>query len=272
MGKDIALVYMVAGVSSRFGGRIKQLVKVTETETLIEYSLKQALYSDFTKIVFIVGDKTEAPFKEKFGEKFSGIPVFYAFQKFDILKRDRPWGTADALCCAKEFIDCPFVVCNGDDLYGRNTFRTLVEHLKKEECGAVVGYRLADTLPEKGAVNRGIFKVKEGYIQSLTETIGIEKSKLDERKLGEEDLCSMNIFAFYPEVINYLYDKVEEIKRKNIGNRTIECFLPEEVSNLVKDGKTKIRIYPATDRWFGVTNPGDEETIRKEIRECSGKI
>ena len=118
--KDIALVYMVAGMSSRFGGKIKQFAKVgPEGETLIEYSLNQAIPAGFTKIVFIVGNKTEKPFKEMFGDSYKGIPIKYASQNFDSASRDKPWGTTDALCSAKELLDCPFIICNGDDLYGK---------------------------------------------------------------------------------------------------------------------------------------------------------
>mgnify|MGYP001614605345 FL=1 len=130
---DIALVYMVAGLSSRFGGKIKQFAKVgPKGETIIEYSLNQALPEGFTKIIFIVGNKTEKPFRDMFGESYKGIPIFYSQQKFNEEEREKPWGTADALCSAKDVINCPFVVCNGDDIYGAETFRILVNHLKNK--------------------------------------------------------------------------------------------------------------------------------------------
>lgn len=120
MPKEIALVYMVAGISSRFMGKIKHFAIVgSRGETLIEYSLKQALPSGFSKIIFIVGNKTEKPFREKFGNSYNGIPVYYALQFYDESLRDKPWGTTDALCSIKSLIDCPFVICNGDDLYGK---------------------------------------------------------------------------------------------------------------------------------------------------------
>ena len=157
MKKEIAIVYMVAGISSRFGGRIKQFAKVGPSEeTLIEYSLNQALKAGFAKIIFVVGNMTEKPFKERFGDNYRGIPVYYALQKFDPKKRSRPWGTSDALCSIKEIIDCPFVVCNGDDIYGKNTFKTLFNHLKESNEEATVGFRLNEAIPEKGAVKRAI--------------------------------------------------------------------------------------------------------------------
>ena len=127
------VVYMVAGLSARFGGKIKQFAKIgPNDETLIEISVNQALKAGFDKIIFIVGEKTEAPFKEKFGEEHKGISVKYALQTYDPKFRDRPWGAADALCVAKNLIDDSFVVCNGDDLYGEETFRILLNHLKEK--------------------------------------------------------------------------------------------------------------------------------------------
>jgi len=129
--KDIALVYMVAGMSSRFNGKIKQFAKVGRNgETLIEVSLQQALRAGFSKIVFIVGEKTEKPFKEMFGEEYKGVPIFYVFQGFDSNIRDKPWGTVEAVVKIKEVVNCDFVVCNGDDLYGEFAFRKCVEHLE----------------------------------------------------------------------------------------------------------------------------------------------
>ena len=129
--KEIAIVYMVAGISSRFGGKIKQFAQVgPNNETLIEISMKQAMRAGFRKIIFIVGNLTEKTFKEKFKSEFQNIPISYAIQSYDERERDKPWGTAEALCSVIPFINCPFVVCNGDDLYGENSFKVLCDHLK----------------------------------------------------------------------------------------------------------------------------------------------
>jgi len=157
--KDIAIVYLVAGISKRFGGKIKQLVKVGPNgESFIEYSLNQALSTGFSKIIFVVGEHTEKLFKERFGEDYKGVSVDYAFQKFDKEKRDRPWGTGDAPCSLIEMgIDCPFVICNGDNIYGNNTLRTLHNHLLESNDAATIGSKLINRVPETGTVNRGIF-------------------------------------------------------------------------------------------------------------------
>ncbi|MEK6859875.1 MAG: sugar phosphate nucleotidyltransferase, partial [Nanoarchaeota archaeon] len=203
MENQIALVFMVAGISSRFGGKIKQFAKVTDTETLIEYSLNQALKSGFSKIIFIVGNKTQFPFKEKFGNEYKGIPVEYALQTYDETKRDKPWGTTDALCSIRDIINCPFIVCNGDDIYGKNTFRILFNHLKnnKNNDDATAGYKLIEVLPEKGGVNRGIFNIENNYVKDMNETFNIEKSNLSATNTNSDDLCSMNIFALHPRTL-----------------------------------------------------------------------
>lgn len=269
--KDVAIVYMVAGMSSRFGGKIKQFAKVGPSgETLIEYSLNQALSAGFNKIIFIIGNKTEQGFKEMFGDNYKGIPVLYAKQSFDPEIRDKPWGTADSLCCAKDLIDCGFVVCNGDDIYGETTFEILFNHLQEKEDCATIGYRLGSVLSNKIGVNRGIYSIdEEDYLIDLTETFDIKSDKLGSMGLKENDLCSMNIFALYPSTLRLLEKKLILFKEKNLGHRTAECLLPEELSKLIKQGSTKMKIYPTPDQWFGITCPEDEEGVRKFILEQS---
>jgi NDP-sugar pyrophosphorylase family protein len=263
MTKDIAIVYMVAGISSRFGGKIKQFAKVgPNDETLIEYSLKQALAAGFTKIVFIVGNKTEEPFKEKFGDNFNGIPVLYARQGFDPEERDRPWGTCDAVCTVKDVLDCPFVVCNGDDLYGIKVFKILYDHLQNSEEAATVGYRLEVVLPESGTVNRGIFEIDENNcIKAITEAFNISREDLKLQKLS--DSCSMNIFALYPETVSLLTNKLESFKEQNKGDRKIECLIQHKLTELIQEKRLSIKLYPVSEPWIGVTNPGDEEKVKE---------
>jgi NDP-sugar pyrophosphorylase family protein len=264
---ELALVYMVAGMSSRFLGNIKQFAIIGDNgETLIERSLKQALPAGFTKIIFIVGNKTEIPFKEKFGNNYKGIPIYYALQRYDEAKRERPWGTTDALCSAKPFLDCPFVVCNGDDLYGENSFKILTEHLKKFNTCATLGFKLGTCLSEKGTVNRGIFQMKGNIVTELKENFGIEKSNLKQKNLKEDSLCSQNIFVLQPEVVNELASILKEFKEKNKEDRKIEALLPEDISSLIKQKKIVMNLYTTPDIWMGVTNPGDEEIVREKLR------
>ncbi len=268
--KEMALVYMVAGLSSRFGGKIKQFAKVgSNDETLIECSLNQALTAGFSKIIFIVGNKTQKPFRKKFGNSYHGIPIFYALQKFDEKKRDRPWGSVGALCAIKDIIDCPFVVCNGDDLYGKETFQILAKHLQNKSTNATVGYKLGNVLPE-GSVNRGIFESNpNNTVNSLREVFDITRGNLKEKALSEEDLCSMNIFALQPEVIDNLNFILQDFKEKNTGDRKIECLLPQELGNLIKSNKLTIYLYPTENNWMGITNPGDELKVREQLSKIN---
>lgn len=265
---------MVAGLSSRFDGKIKQFAIVGPNgETLIEYSLNQALLAGFNKIIFVVGEKTEKQFKEKFSNNYKGFPVYYAFQHLDD-KRDRPWGTLDALCSALPLIKEPFVVCNGDDIYGKNSFKILFDHLKKENEensknlreNAALGYKLKNALPETGKVNRGIFRVDNDFVEEIEEIFDITKSNLEEKNLKPDSLCSMNLFALFPETVLELNTILKKFKEKYKGDRRIECFLPVELSNLIKTNKIKMKIYQTKDNWFGITNPEDEIIVREKLK------
>ena len=265
---DIPIVYMVAGLSSRFGGKIKQFAKVgPNNETLIEYSLNQALKAGFNKIIFVVGNNTEKPFKEMFRNTYKGIPVQYTYQKYNPLERDKPWGTVDALCSIKEIINCGFVICNGDDIYGESSFKILFDHLKEKDTSATVGYNLLKVLPEKGTVNRGIFEAKDNKIASIKEIFNISKENLSEKGLNENSLANMNIFAFQPEVLEKLNKTLIEFKEKYKGDRKIECLLPTEINNLIKNSELIIELYPTSEKWLGITNPEDEFKVKQELQK-----
>ena len=270
MTEDLALVYMVAGISSRFGGKIKQFARVgPKDETLIELSLAQALPAGFSKIIFIVGNMTEQPFREMFGNNYKGTPIEYATQKYDESERDRPWGTTDAICAAKDLLTCPFVICNGDDLYGAKTFKLLVKHLKTKTTCATIGYRLGDVLSEHGSVNRGIFRVKGSKLESITEVLDITEENIAEKNLTKENSCSQNIFALYPSTVDLLYDLLVKFKQEHQGNRKKEALLPEHLNNLIKEGKIEMDLYKTPEKWYGVTNPEDEPALREILKKQS---
>lgn len=270
---NISIVYMVAGLSSRFGGKVKAFAKVgPNDETLIEYSLNQAISSGINKIIFIVGNKTEKPFREMFRDFYKNIPVYYALQEFNESERDRPWGTADALCSAKDLIKEHFIVCNGDDIYGKETFKILIEHLKKNNFGATIGYKLGEVLSEAGGVNRGVYEINyDGNVKSITETLDIKKENLQTKNLSETSLASQNIFALPQEIVFELEKKLLEFKEKNKGERKIECYLPFEISNLIKENKLILKLYPTPEKWFGITNPNDELKVKQELEKLNKK-
>jgi len=266
---EIAIVYMVAGLSKRFEGKPKFFVKVgPNDETLIEYSMNQALPAGFSKIIFIVGEKTEQPFKEAFGNSYKGTPIFYAKQTFDPKKRERPWGTTDALCSAKEFLDCPFVVASGDDIYGEKAFKILANHLKTSTGDATVGYKLKNVLSEDGSVNRGVFEVdSEGYVESIKEVFEITPNNFSEKNLSEDSLCSLLLFGMYKETFDMLYKILVNFKEDHKENPRIECLLPGELGYLIKKGKIKMKAYSTEEKWLGLTNPEDEEKVREQLKK-----
>lgn len=269
-GTKVAIVYMVAGLSSRFGGKIKQFAQVGPNgETLIEVSMQQAIKAGFKEIIFIVGEKTEVPFKDKFSAGYNETPIYYANQILDPTTRDKPWGTTDALVSAKDVITSPFAVCNGDDLYGENALKKVREFLEKSEnekdCVAI-GYELGKVLPKIGKTNRGIFKTnKNDNIISIEEVFEIEKNNLKEKNLQEKDLCSMNLFGLTENTLELLEKKLNEFKETHKGDRKAECLLPVELSNLIKEKKITMKLLPTKDNWFGVTNPEDELVVRKAL-------
>ncbi len=265
--KKEAVVFMVAGISSRFGGRIKQFARVGKNnETLIEISAKQAVSAGFKKIIFIVGNKTEKPFKELFGNEFLGVPIEYTHQGYDEKERDKPWGTSDAVLTIKDIIDCPFVVCNGDDIYGENTFKILYNHLQNSDEEATIGYRLEDAIPEKGVVKRGIFKIEGGYVRKITETFNVSKPDFSLSGTKPDDMCSQNIFALHPRVLNLLLEELNKFKREHKGDRSAEALLPNDISSVIENRKIRMKVYSTTDRWTGITNPEDEEIVRNQLK------
>jgi len=268
------LVYMVAGLSSRFGGKIKQLTRVGKNnETFIECSIQQALKgtnNEISNIIFIVGEKTFLPFKELFKNNFKGIPIYYVKQTYDIEKRDRPWGTADAVITIKNIINEPYIICNGDDLYGENSFNKLLEHFKKNKEikeNAVIAKPLLETLPELGEVTRGVFKTKDNYLQEAIEVFNISRINIKEKNLTKNSLCNINLFGLYPEVIIKLDQRVRLFKEKNKNDRRMECFIHVELAELCKNNEIKIRVYKSKEKWLGITNPEDEEIVRKELNK-----
>lgn len=257
---------MVAGMSSRFGGKIKQFAKVGPAgETLIEYSIAQALKAGAGKIVFIVGEKTYSPFREMFGDTYKGIPVKYATQKYNPSERDKPWGTVDALCSAEDVLDGPFIVCNGDDIYGENAFKQLADYIKSGGTAATVGYPLLQVLPDQGSVNRGIFKTTGDKVVHITETFNLSKDNYVDKGLNQNTLCSMNMFALPAKVVPVLSGMLISFKLAHPLDRKSECLLPTEVNHLIDAGKLDMRIFASTQSWFGVTNPDDEEIVKAQL-------
>jgi len=265
----ICLVILAAGMSSRFGGTPKQFAKIGPNgETLIEYSVNQALKMQFSQIHFIVGEKTEKLIKNLFGNKYMDILVTYSIQTYDKSVRSKPWGTADALTTIKGYVNTPFIICNGDDIYGSETFKICYNQLVLDE-NISMGFLLKDVLPESGKVNRGIFTIdKNNNMITLNETFGIEKKNVSPKML-ETAMCSVNFFGFQTNIIDIIIDRNNLFKKKNKKNKNVECLLPTVINNLVNNKIINIKVFISNDKWYGVTNPGDEIIMSQQIKNDS---
>ncbi len=261
------IVYLAAGLSKRFNG-IKQLAKVgPNDETLIEYSATQAIRAGFNEIVLVVGHKTERPLKKLMGKSFLGVKVLYAKQEIDQNSRDSPWGTLDALYSAKNILKYPYVVCNGDDIYGKSSLMAIKEYLMTNTSDVAIGYKLSEVIPSRGSVNRGIFQTRVGYATSLREELGLTNENFLSRGLSHETLCSMSLFGLSEATTQKLEARLKSFKDTYRTNRTIECMLPQELGKMLEKKEIKMRVLPSLDGWTGLTNPQDEQVVKDRLKE-----
>ena len=262
---DVTLVCMAAGLSRRFGGRIKGFARVgPNDEKLVELIIEQALNAGVSRIVFVVSEATRPPFEELFGSRHRGVPVEYAMQVYDSAVRKKPWGTVDAVCAARKFVGGPFVVCNGDDICGEQAFRLLADHLARSENAATVGFPLAKMLPEEGTVNRGIFELNEdGTLKAAAELFDLDRDNIQARGLTPDTICNVNLFGFHPPVLGLLGEVLASFRAEHAGDPAAECLLPTEIDGLVSSGKLVMDVYVSDEDWIGVTNPDDEKKVRQ---------
>ncbi len=287
-----ALVIMAAGIGSRFGGGIKQLEPVGPSgEIIMDYSIYDAIEAGFEKIVFIIRRDIEKDFREAIGNRIeavckrAGIEVAYAFQSLEDIpqgakvpdKREKPWGTGQAVLCCKDIIKEPFVVINADDYYGKEAFVKLhafLQTMSKQEpyrfCMA--GFILKNTLSDNGGVTRGICKVNdEGYLTDIRETRGIEKTKdgavANQVPIDANCHVSMNMWGLTPEFIGLLEQGFEEFFQNIQGNELeAEFLLPTFIGRLLREGKVTVKVLETADKWFGVTYKEDKPAVAEAFR------
>jgi NDP-sugar pyrophosphorylase family protein len=267
MEEDLTVVYLAAGLSSRFGGRIKALIKVgPNNESLIELSMNEAIEAGFNSFVLIVSPKTLEPLKAYFTESFKGYPIKYAVQETPEYRK-KPFGTTHALLSAKDVVNSPFIVLNSDDLYGINTMKLVADYLQtNDECYCIPGYRLKNSLPDKGTVNRGIIHEKDGVIKKIEETFNITKTDIPEKYSGEE-LVSMNLFGLQPKFLEYIKGDFEIFLDRCKDDPTTECLLPDSITKFTIAHDIKMAVIPTEDVPIGVTNPEDEEIVRNLLSD-----
>ena len=258
------VVFMVGGMSSRFGGNPKQMAIVgPNNETLIEYSVNQALTCKFSKIIFITNKKTENLFIDIFGKNYKNTQVVYVQQRYDDNERSRPWGTTDALCSIIEYVNEPFILLNGDDIYGECTFKKGFDLMKIENNNIIGGLKLFKTLPEKGEVNRGIIFVSGNEVLGLKEMLGISKEENPELL---NEFGNVNFIGLQPHILNELKKILEKFKSYNKNDKKIECLLPDNLNELIEKDIIKMTYFEIKYDVIGITNPGDELIIKDILK------
>lgn len=292
--KDTALVIMAAGIGSRFGGGVKQLEPVGPGgEIIMDYSIHDALEAGFNKIVFIIRHDLEQDFKEIIGRRIEKIAeVEYAFQKLDDLPegyerpadRTKPWGTGQAILCARKVIHDPFVVINADDYYGKEAFVKLHEYLVNQMDPVspvfdvcMAGFILGNTLSENGGVTRGVCRVDEnGVLLDVTETYELKQQgdwaegRDDEGKTVRVPLkqnVSMNMWGLSPAFLDELEQGFPKfLDSLKEGDIKTEYLIPKIIDKLVRSGKARVRVLETSDKWFGVTYKEDKPAVIEAIR------
>ena len=277
-----ALLVLAAGIGSRYGG-LKQIDPVGPGgETIIDYSIYDALRAGFGRVVFVIRRDIEAAFKETIGARFeSRVPVTYVFQEPDRVPpgRKKPWGTGHAILMGAGAITEPFGVINGDDFYGRGSFEVLARQLSAPSPDyALVGFVLRNTLSEFGTVARGLCQASPGgYLETVTEHTKIEARSpgacsLDASggplALSGDEIVSMNMWGFQPSLFAYLQSAFTDFLRARGGEEKAEFFIPSVVNDLVNAGTERVRVLRTPDSWFGITYRED----RPRVVEAVGRL
>ena len=282
------LFVLAAGMGSRYGG-LKQLDGLGPNgETIMDYSIFDAIRGGFGKIVFVIRRDFEDAFREQILPKYeNSIPVELVFQSIDDLpegfvkpeERTKPWGTNHAVLMGKDVIKEPFAVINADDFYGRDSFAVLGKELSKEytEKGdyCMVGYRVGNTLSESGSVSRGVCATnEEGYLTTVVERTAIERvdGKVqfpDENDqiqvIGENTPVSMNMWGFTPDYFEFSERIFKDFLKENLNTPKAEFFIPLAINELIQNKEAKVKVLDTTSKWFGVTYSEDRPEVVAKI-------
>lgn len=280
------LLILAAGMGSRYGG-IKQMDSFGPSgETIIDYSIYDAIRSGFGKIVFIIREDFAEAFKNIFELKLKGkVETDYVMQEMDSFtngfkpsgERTKPWGTAHAVLCAKDAIHEPFAVINADDFYGRDAFEKAAKFLGEEvspQTWCIIGYQLAKTLSENGTVSRGVCQVDEnGNLISIAERIKIypEGNKIifeendSKTELPSDTPVSMNFWCFHQNAFDYIQKLFQNFLRENGDKPKAEFFIPIVGDAFIKENLGKIKVIETSAQWFGVTYKEDAPGVKYSI-------
>lgn len=287
------LLVLAAGMGTRYGGN-KQLDEVGPSgETIIDYSIYDAIRAGFGKIVFVIRRDIEDQVRERFVERLKGrIAVEYVFQEITNLPdgvtvnsdRQKPWGTSHAILVTAKKIMEPFGVINADDYYGVESFKILRDFLvndKDDNCYCIVGYKMGNTLSEHGHVNRGVCGVgADGLLKNIVETRQIEKTAYGAKvtdhdgkvkKFTGNEVVSMNLWGFKPSCFGFLGDEFRNFIIKSGMDLKSELDIPTSIDKFVKNGEITIKILMSNERWFGVTYREDKPFVVNSINNMISK-
>ena len=283
------LFVLAAGMGSRYGG-LKQMDGLGPNgETIMDYSIFDAIRGGFGKVVFVIRKDFEEDFRTKIISKYENhIPVEVVFQSLDKLpegyscpeERTKPWGTNHAVLMGKDVIKEPFAVINADDFYGRDSFAALGKELiataNKENKYCMVGFRVGNTLSESGSVARGVCETDtNGYLTTVVERTAIERIDgeiqfIDENGqkviLEENTPVSMNMWGFTPDYFKYSEEYFKNFLQDNINNLKSEYFIPLMVNELVTNNTACVKVLDTTSKWFGVTYAADRQDVVDKIQ------
>lgn len=282
------LVVMAAGMGSRFGG-LKQMTPVDlQGDSILHFSLYDALHAGFGKVVFIIKKSIEQDFREKVCKGLDRhFDVAYVEQELDRLPagfsvpegRQKPWGTAHAVLCAKDEIPGPFAVINADDFYGRGAFEAIAQFLPAphaENEYAMVGYLLRNAMTDNGYVARGVCEIKDGYLTGVTERTHIEKRGNDAAftedgktwtPLSGDTVVSMNLWGFSPMILTEIERRFPDFLRENLPKNPERCefYLPSVANAQIQEKTATIRVLHTTETWYGVTYREDLASVQEAI-------
>ena len=291
------LVILAAGMGSRFGG-LKQMEPMDDYGNFIlDYSIHDAIKAGFDSVIFIIKKEHLEIFRETIGKRVEPlVKTEYAFQDLNDLPegfacpkdREKPWGTAHAILAARHLIKDHFIIINGDDYYGQETYEVAAKFLRslpKDSEGkyANIAFDVANTLAENGAVKRGVcFYDNNHYLTKMVESSVYKDEKgliqaepLDVKEkpfvCEEGQLVSMNLFAFSKDIITKLQKRFPEFLRENISNNKSEFLIPEEVSCLVKEGQATLQLISTPSVWYGVTYREDKPAVVKALKALTDK-
>ena len=286
------LLILAAGMGSRFGG-LKQLESVGPGgETLLDYSIYDAVQAGFKRAVFVIRREFEKDFCGNLGRRYEKLlPVEYAYQELNDLPegyavpvgRSKPWGTGHAILVARDKVREPFAMINADDFYGAQAYKVMARHLEGtppgEHAYSLVAYKLGRTLSDSGSVSRGICRIEGGKLKHVEEYTELKRSGAKVvgcaaagglKELELDTPVSMNLWGFTPKLFELLERDFAQFLAKRGAEPKSEFYIPTVVDDAVKAGTAQVTALYSDDPWFGITYRDDIPTVREGLRRLTG--